>query len=125
LILNVGSFSAHVPSPLLSVYTGSKAFVNAFSQALGCELEDLGITVSLINTYFVVSALSKIRKPNILTPLPGPYVRSVLSHIGTPVGAVSDKPYVSTPYFTHAVAQFFIDHVGTWPLWFWYNKREL
>ena len=55
--MNLGSFSSLLPSPLLAVYSGSKAFLHTFSQALGSELEDYNITVSLINAYFVVSAL--------------------------------------------------------------------
>lgn len=55
LILTVGSFAALIPSPLLAVYSGSKAFVSTWSQALGSELEGSGVVVELLNTYFVVS----------------------------------------------------------------------
>lgn len=54
LILTVGSFAALIPSPLLAVYSGSKAFVQTWSQALGSELKGSGVTVELLNTYFVV-----------------------------------------------------------------------
>lgn len=54
LVLTVGSFAALIPSPLLAVYSGSKAFVSTWSQALGSELEGSGVTVELLNTYFVV-----------------------------------------------------------------------
>jgi 17beta-estradiol 17-dehydrogenase / very-long-chain 3-oxoacyl-CoA reductase len=95
LILTVGSFAALIPSPLLAVYSGSKAFVSTWSQALGSELEGSGITVELLNTYFVVSVvfcvtlhmkqlilgnnqvskLSKIRKSSWMIPTPRTYVR--------------------------------------------------
>ncbi len=55
LILSVGSFAALVPSPLLAVYSGSKAFLKTWSQALGSELEGTGVHVELLNAYFVVS----------------------------------------------------------------------
>jgi 17beta-estradiol 17-dehydrogenase / very-long-chain 3-oxoacyl-CoA reductase len=57
LILNVGSFSALIPTPLLSTYAGSKGFLYTWSQALGTELEPRGIDVKLLNTYFVVSII--------------------------------------------------------------------
>lgn len=54
LILTVGSFASLIPSPLLAVYSGSKAFVSTWSQALGSELKGTGVEVELLNTYFVV-----------------------------------------------------------------------
>lgn len=57
LILSVGSFAALVPSPLLAVYSGSKAFLTTWSQALGSELEGTGVHVELLNAYFVVRIL--------------------------------------------------------------------
>lgn len=27
------------------------------------------------------------------------------------------QPYVSTPYPSHALVQWLVDHVGTWPFW--------
>lgn len=57
LILTVGSFASLIPSPLLAVYSGSKAFVSTWSQALGSELKGTGVEVELLNTYFVVRRL--------------------------------------------------------------------
>ena len=45
---------------------------------------------------------------------------SVLSHIGLQCGAVS-HPYVSTPYWSHAVIQWLVDHIGTEWLWMKYT----
>jgi 17beta-estradiol 17-dehydrogenase / very-long-chain 3-oxoacyl-CoA reductase len=93
LILTVGSFASLIPSPLLAVYSGSKAFLSTWSQALGSELEGTGVTVELLNTYFVVSIvrllssasshpsmmqvskLSKIRNSSWMIPKPSTYVR--------------------------------------------------
>lgn len=93
LILSVGSFAALIPSPLLAVYSGSKAFLQTWSQALGSELEGSGVHVELLNAYFVVSSsivkvdrraytvskqtskLSKIRKSSWMIPTPATYVR--------------------------------------------------
>lgn len=115
LIINLGSFAGLVPTPFLSVYSGSKAFLSSWSQAIGAELAPKGVTVQNVNTYFVVSAMSKIRKANFLIPMPKPYVRSVLGQIGISGGA--STPYTSTPYYSHAVANWLIDNVLSRGFW--------
>lgn len=107
LILNVGSFAGLVPTPLLSVYSGSKSFVSTFSQALGCELKKHGIVVQSLNTYFVVTAMSKLSRSNLLAPYPHQYVRAVLRRIGLPCGASSK--WTSSPFPSHAVVNKLID----------------
>ncbi|KAH7873104.1 uncharacterized protein C8R40DRAFT_1113971, partial [Lentinula edodes] len=66
LILNIGSFAGAIPSPMLATYSGTKAFLATFTSALAEEVRQHGITVEHINTYFVVSKLSKIRKSSTL-----------------------------------------------------------
>ncbi|KAH9812571.1 hypothetical protein DFH28DRAFT_1129876 [Melampsora americana] len=120
LILNVGSFSALVPTPLLATYAGSKGFLYTWSQALGTELKPKGIHVRLLNTYFVASEMSKIRKSSFMIPSPKTYVRSVLSTIGLQGGAIG-KAYISTGYLAHALVQWFVDRFGTETFWLKYN----
>lgn len=50
----MSSFAGSSPSPMLATYSGSKAFLQTWSQALGKEVESKGITVSLVNAFFVV-----------------------------------------------------------------------
>ena len=47
-ILNTASVAGFEPGPLLAVYHATKAFVLSFSQALGVELEDSGVTVTAL-----------------------------------------------------------------------------
>ncbi|GAA5955849.1 hypothetical protein JCM8115_004342 [Rhodotorula mucilaginosa] len=122
LILTVGSFASLIPSPLLAVYSGSKAFVSTWSQALGSELKGTGVEVELLNTYFVVSKLSKIRKSSWMIPTPKTYVRSVLSKIGVQGGAVG-QPHISTPYHGHAPVQWVVDHLFSRSFWLDYNRK--
>ncbi|KAF8348274.1 3-ketoacyl-CoA reductase [Amanita rubescens] len=113
LILNVGSFAGAVPSPMLATYSGTKAFLSTFSSALGEEVRQHNIVVEHINTYFIVSKLSKIRKASVMIPTPGPYVRSVLSKIGLGCGAAcSGRPNTSTPYWSHALLDYGINMIG-------------
>ncbi|KAG0287640.1 hypothetical protein BGZ96_008464 [Linnemannia gamsii] len=119
LIINLGSFAGLVPTPYLSVYSGSKAFLSSWSQAIGAELAPKGITVQNVNTYFVVSAMSKIRRATMLIPMPKPYVRSVLGQIGISGGA--STPYTSTPFYSHAIANWLIDN--TFGRGFWVKQN--
>ncbi|KAK7473003.1 hypothetical protein VKT23_001107 [Stygiomarasmius scandens] len=114
LILNIGSFAGAVPSPMLAPYSGSKAFLATFTSALAEEVKQHNIIVEHVNTYFVVSKLSKIRKSSLFVPKPGPYVRSVLSKIGLQCGAAySGRPNTSTPYWSHAIIDYVMTLVGS------------
>ncbi|RHZ76673.1 hypothetical protein Glove_194g19 [Diversispora epigaea] len=116
LILNIGSFSGMMGTPYLSVYSGSKSFMNTWSQAIGAELQSKGIVVENVNTYFVVSAMSKVRRPSYLVPLPKPYVKSILNKIGVPGGA-SWVPFNSINYPSHAFANWIITNSFSWSFW--------
>lgn len=47
-ILNVGSIAGEIPGPWHSVYHGTKAFVNSWSEAIRSELKDTNITVTVL-----------------------------------------------------------------------------
>ncbi|KAJ1789020.1 hypothetical protein LPJ59_005424 [Coemansia sp. RSA 2399] len=104
LIVNNGSFAALVPSPYLSIYSGTKGFVQYFSQSLASEVAAQGIVVEHLQTYFVCSRMSKMRRPTFLIPMPKPYIQNVFRKIGIQGG--SDEPYTSIPFFSHALLAF-------------------
>lgn len=121
LIFNMGSFAGLVPTPYLSVYSAGKAFLSTWSQALGTEVANDGIVVEHVNTYFVVSAMSKIRKPSLLIPTPKNYVASVLSKVGVPCGA--NVPFTSTPYPMQGIANWAINNLFTNQFWVTQNDN--
>ena len=47
-ILNVGSIAGEMPGPWQSVYHGTKAFVNSWTEGIRSELKDTNITVTLL-----------------------------------------------------------------------------
>ena len=47
-ILNLSSVTSKTPGPLNSVYHGTKAFVQSFTQAIASEVKDKGITVTAL-----------------------------------------------------------------------------
>ncbi|KAI9457331.1 3-ketoacyl-CoA reductase [Lactarius psammicola] len=73
LILNMGSFAGASPTPMLA---------------------PKGITVEHVNAYFVISAMSKIRRPSLFIPTSKAFVRSVLAKL---------SPGTVTPYWSHAL----------------------
>lgn len=102
LILTMASFGGMLPSPLLATYSGSKAFLQQWSTAIGSELAPYNITVELVQSYLVTSAMSKIRKSSVLIPNPRAFVKSVLGSIGR-TGGAQGWAYTSTPYWSHAI----------------------
>ncbi|KAK7028350.1 very-long-chain 3-oxoacyl-CoA reductase [Favolaschia claudopus] len=113
LVLNIGSFAGAVPSPMLATYSGTKAFLATFTSAIAEEVRKHNIVVEHVNTYFVTSKLSKIRRASAMIPTPKAYVRSVLSKIGLGCGAAyGGRPGTSTPYWSHAMLEYVMNVAG-------------
>jgi 17beta-estradiol 17-dehydrogenase / very-long-chain 3-oxoacyl-CoA reductase len=102
LILTMGSVGGLLPTPLLATYSGSKAFLQQWSTALGAEVASKGITVELVPAYLITSAMSKIRRPTMMVPNPRAFVTSVLQSLGRSGGA-QGIAYTSVPYWSHAI----------------------
>ncbi|RKF83940.1 Very-long-chain 3-oxoacyl-CoA reductase [Golovinomyces cichoracearum] len=109
LILTMGSFGGLLPTPLLATYSGSKAFLQQWSTALGSELKSSNVDVQLVISYLVTTAMSKIRKTSLLIPNPRNFVRSVLSKIGRSGGA-QNMAYTSTPFWGHGLMQWWLEN---------------
>ncbi|GBP31325.1 Very-long-chain 3-oxoacyl-CoA reductase [Eumeta japonica] len=121
VVINLGSASALIPSPLLAVYGASKAFVDKFSRNLHIEYTRRGIVVQTVNPSFVMSNMTPhIKSSSIFGPTAKRYVRSAL---GT-VGVVSR----TTGYFPHDVLVGFVNCVEaiserfvSWALLRWFE----
>ncbi|NXU84323.1 DHB12 reductase, partial [Xiphorhynchus elegans] len=82
IILNIASASGMYPTPLLTLYSATKAFVDFFSRGLHAEYKSKGIIVQSVLPYYVATKMSKIRKATLDKPSPETYVRSALSTVG-------------------------------------------
>jgi NAD(P)-dependent dehydrogenase (short-subunit alcohol dehydrogenase family) len=111
LILTLGSFSALVPSAMLATYTGAKAFLERWSQALGEETKEFGVDVRLVLPYFVVrpqphppllflSLLDSVRLTSV-SAHPSPCFVAGLQHVQDP-SLVAAHPDPSRVRLGHA-----------------------
>lgn len=105
LILTMGSFGGLLPTPYLAVYSGSKAFLQQWSNALAGELNPEGIDVELVISYLVTSAMSKIRRSSLTIPNAKDFVAAALKSVGRRSGA-QERFATSTPFWAHALMHF-------------------
>ncbi|WP_223637652.1 SDR family oxidoreductase [Corallococcus sp. EGB] len=74
VIVNVSSGTTFRPLPLLSVYTASKAALNAFTESLALELQPFGVRVSLVipgrspETPFAQNAQARTQDQGVTVP---------------------------------------------------------
>lgn len=95
VILNISSASGMYPLPLLTVYSSSKAFVDFFSRGLQEEYRRQGIIIQSVLPFFVVTKMTRIRKPTLDKPTPERYVAAELNTVGL--------QSQTNGYFPHAV----------------------
>ena len=110
-IVNTGSIAGELAtgSPLLSVYAGTKAFVNAFSRSLALEYAGRGVLVQCQLPAFVATAMAKIRTPTTFAPSPKAYAAAALAAVGA--GGT-----VVVPYWSHALQFAALALVPNWLL---------
>lgn len=110
LVLTMGSFGGLTPTPLLATYSGSKAFLQHWSNALASELSPQGITVHFVHAYLITSAMSKIKRANWQVPTEKAFVKSALSKIGRRGGSIG-YAHSGSPFWSHAVVAFVVTGV--------------
>ena len=54
VVINISSLSGLMPTPLLSVYSGTKAYVDMFTRGISAEYKKLGITIQTVAPGYVV-----------------------------------------------------------------------
>lgn len=109
LIMTMGSFSGLTPTPLLATYSGSKAFLQAWNNALASELAPQNVEVQIVLSYLVTSAMSKIRRTSALIPNPKQFVHSALRNAGTRRAGAQERYATLTPYWSHALMHWWIN----------------
>lgn len=108
LVLTMGSFGGLIPTPLLATYSGSKSFLQNWSNSLAGELKPSNVDVEIVLSYLVTSAMSKIKRSSVMIPDPKNFVKSTLASVGHRSGA-QERSGSLTPYWSHAFYHFIIE----------------
>lgn len=103
VVINISSLSAVIPTPLLTVYAASKAFVDKFSDDLGTEYARYGVTIQSVLPGPVATNMSKIRRPTWMSCAPKTFVSNALATLGT--------ARHTTGYYPHSLLKLSIDMI--------------
>lgn len=123
LILTMGSFGGWIPTAYLATYSGSKAFLQHWTNALASELADDRIDVELILSFLVTTAMSKVRRASMMIPSAPAFVKAALSKVGT--GSYQVSPNTYSPWWSHALLLWVVETFtgASGPIAIWYNKK--
>ncbi|CAH0595086.1 unnamed protein product [Chrysodeixis includens] len=95
VVINIGSGSSLIPSPMLCVYAATKAYVEKFSEDLEWEYKKSGVIFQCVMPGFVCSNMTGIRKSSFFAPTAKTFVKSALALIGT--------TNMTTGFFPHSI----------------------
>ncbi|CAG7830532.1 unnamed protein product [Allacma fusca] len=82
VIINIGSYLGTIPCPLNSMYSGTKAFTERFTESLSMEYEKSGVIIQAVIPEYVSTRMSGVTKPSWTTPSAKEYVRKALKTVG-------------------------------------------
>jgi len=82
LVVNLSSLAGLIPVPLLSLYSGSKAFVTFFSKALNGEYSRSGVHTMVLSPFYVATNLSQVRARGMNIPSADRYAASAVNTFG-------------------------------------------
>jgi 17beta-estradiol 17-dehydrogenase / very-long-chain 3-oxoacyl-CoA reductase len=96
-IVCISSGSGNHPTPMLSVYSATKAFITQFSRSMHVECWGTGVDFLVVTPYYVVSNLYKRKTGTLIAPMPIELVKGTFAQLG--------KQYVwqGHGYWFHAV----------------------
>ncbi|VDN14940.1 unnamed protein product, partial [Dibothriocephalus latus] len=81
-ILSISSLAGCLPAPYLSVYAGTKAFVNNFTASLAGELEGTCVKMQTLTPSLVATNMSGVKQPTFIVPSAEKFAASALSMLG-------------------------------------------
>lgn len=105
-VLNVGSMLGFIPSPYHQVYSGSKAFLCAWSEALHYELKPMSVHVELLMTGLVCTRLSGVKRSGLFSPSAATYGKCCVRRFGS-------AP-ITYPYGPHEIEGLLVDLLPRW-----------
>ncbi|SBT75981.1 steroid dehydrogenase, putative [Plasmodium ovale] len=88
-------------SPLYAIYASVKDGICSFANSLSVELREHNIQVQCHVPLFIVTKLSKIRKPSLFVPTSDVYAQSVIQKMKE--GNILPSHVISSPYLFHKI----------------------
>ncbi len=109
LIINLGSITGSIPSPYLSVYAGTKAYIQSWSQSLACEMKAAGRDVEVMGLIVgeVAASWGPEKPTSFLRPSSFHFAGSALNRVGCGRRTL-------IPYIGHALAFAVIGRMPQW-----------
>ncbi len=101
-VINMSSLFGSLGGPLVSVYSGSKNFVDAFSLSLNEELHGTQVRCFCSIPGFVISKMSKLKRASLTVITADSCVRTVLEQVS------GNVLYYVCPHWTHSAMQWFM-----------------
>ena len=95
VIVNVSSSTAVIPSPLMTVFAATKAYVLKFSRDLHIEYNKYGIIIQCLLPGSVLNSSTESSRSGWMIPSSDKYVESAIKTIG--------KEHVTTGFFPHKI----------------------
>lgn len=81
-IINVSSGASVQPTPLMTSYAASKAFIDSFTAALAYEYSPYGVDIMAVKPFYVSTNMTNRGKPNFLLADPDTYAADSLRTLG-------------------------------------------
>jgi 17beta-estradiol 17-dehydrogenase / very-long-chain 3-oxoacyl-CoA reductase len=81
-IVSISSGSGNHPTPMLAVYSATKAFITQFSRSMHVECWGTGVDFLVVTPYYVVSNLYKRKTGTLIAPMPIELVKGTFADLG-------------------------------------------
>lgn len=75
VIINLSSFSALFPTPLLAIYSATKVYIDFLSRALQEECRGKGVIIQSVIPYYVSTRMTHHMQRSLFTPSPDKYAK--------------------------------------------------
>jgi 17beta-estradiol 17-dehydrogenase / very-long-chain 3-oxoacyl-CoA reductase len=108
IILNVASYSACFPTPLLAIYSGTKVYVDYFSRALNQEYSEKGIIIQSVIPYYVSTPMIRSPKQSFMIPSADKFVKCALKTVGFESRTFGYFPHTVVAFLQNFVVKFLI-----------------
>ncbi|XP_054155636.1 very-long-chain 3-oxoacyl-CoA reductase-B-like [Oppia nitens] len=108
IILNVCSYSACFPTPLLALYSASKIYGDYLSRALNAEYRSRGIVIQSVLPYYVSTNMIRNPPRSFMIPSSDQFVESALKTVGIESRTFGYLPHTVVAFCQNFLLKFLI-----------------